>query len=454
MIILAIETSCDESAISIVEAKGGLTKPVFSTLVHLVSSQIELHREFGGVVPNLAKREHGKNLVPLLIEALKKSKLLVSPRTVLKSPQGRSLNSRNQKLEKILEREPELKIAFFEKIINIPAPKIDAIAVTAGPGLEPALWVGINLARALGLLWDIPVVPTNHIEGHLISPLLNKKTNPIEYSAHSAKKSLPKSKRFLFDRVKIAFPAIGTIISGGHTEIILIKKWRDYQYLGRTRDDAVGEAFDKVARLLDLPYPGGPEISKLAEKARMRRGSDADKTQIKNQRKSASYPQESAIRLPRPMLHSGDFDFSFSGLKTAILYLIKRLGTITDEQKASIAKEFEDSAAEVVVAKTMSAAKKYKAKTIIVGGGVIANRAIRTAFEQVTKKTEGKINLILPDQNLTGDNATMIAGAGYLTLASKARSTGSTSSPLRSSGRTKLPSLNKIVANGNLKLGK
>ena len=433
MIILAIETSCDESAISIVEAKGGLTRPAFSTLVQSVSSQIELHRQFGGVVPNLAKREHGKNLVPLLLEALEKSKLLVSPKTVLKSPQGRSLNSRNRKLEKILEREPELKIAFFEKIIDLPAPKIDTIAVTTGPGLEPALWVGINLARALGLLWDIPVVPTNHIEGHLISPLLNKKTNPIEYSAHSAKKSLPKSKRFLFDRVKIAFPAIGTIISGGHTEIILIKKWRDYQYLGRTRDDAVGEAFDKVARLLDLPYPGGPEISKIADSCRL----NADQ-RGRIQRQSASSLRESAIKLPRPMLHSGDFDFSFSGLKTAVLYLIKRLGTITDEQKASIAKEFEDSAAEVVVAKTMSAAKKYKAKTIIVGGGVIANRAIRNAFEQVTKKTEGKINLILPDQNLTGDNATMIAGAGYLTIASK----------------SKLPSLNKIVANGNLKLGK
>ena len=421
MIILAIETSCDESAISIVEAKGGLTKPAFSTIVHLVSSQIELHREFGGVVPNLAKREHGKNLVPLLLEALEKSKLLVSPKTVLKSLQGRSLNSRNQKLEKILEREPELKIAFFEKIINIPAPKIDAIAVTAGPGLEPALWVGINLARALGLLWDIPVVPTNHIEGHLISPLLNQK-----------------------EKTSVKFPAVGLVISGGHTQIILIKKWRDYQYLGRTRDDAVGEAFDKVARLLDLPYPGGPEISRLADLCRK----NADQRQ-KTQRQSASCLRESAIKLPRPMLHSGDFDFSFSGLKTAVLYLIKRLGTITDEQKASIAKEFEDSAAEVVVTKTMSAAKKYKAKTIIVGGGVIANRAIRTAFaEAITRSTDSgqaKINLILPDQNLTGDNATMIAGAGYLTLASKAGST--------SSGRTKLPSLNKIVANGNLKLG-
>jgi len=418
MIILAIETSCDESAISIVEAKGGLTRPAFSTLVQSVSSQIELHRQFGGVVPNLAKREHGKNLVPLLLEALEKSKLLVSPKTVLKSPQGRSLNSRNRKLEKILEREPELKIAFFEKIIDLPAPKIDTIAVTTGPGLEPALWVGINLARALGLLWDIPVVPTNHIEGHLISPLLNKKTN------------------------KIAFPAIGTIISGGHTEIILIKKWRDYQYLGRTRDDAVGEAFDKVARLLDLPYPGGPEISKIADSCRL----NADQ-RGRIQRQSASSLRESAIKLPRPMLHSGDFDFSFSGLKTAVLYLIKRLGTITEEQKASIAKEFEDSAAEVVVAKTMSAAKKYQAKTIIVGGGVIANRAIRTAFEQATAEAhstpsinsgQAKITLILPDQNLTGDNATMIAGAGYLIIASK----------------SKLPSLNKIVANGNLKLGK
>jgi len=267
MIILAIETSCDESAISIVEAKGGLTRPAFSTLVQSVSSQIELHRQFGGVVPNLAKREHGKNLVPLLLEALEKSKLLVSPKTVLKSPQGRSLNSRNRKLEKILEREPELKIAFFEKIIDLPAPKIDTIAVTTGPGLEPALWVGINLARALGLLWDIPVVPTNHIEGHLISPLLNKKTN------------------------KIAFPAIGTIISGGHTEIILIKKWRDYQYLGRTRDDAVGEAFDKVARLLDLPYPGGPEISKIADSCRL----NADQ-RGRIQRQSASSLRESAIK--------------------------------------------------------------------------------------------------------------------------------------------------------------
>lgn len=413
MRILSIETSCDESAISIVEAKGGLTKPAFSTLVHLVSSQIELHREFGGVVPNLAKREHGKALVPMLIVALKKAKLLVSPKTVLKSPQGRSLNSRNQKLEKILEREPELKIAFFDQIISLPAPKIDAIAVTAGPGLEPALWVGINLARALGTLWDIPVVPTNHIEGHLVAVLQNKKSKIKNQKGNPV----------------VKFPAIGTIISGGHTEIILIKKWRDYQYLGRTRDDAVGEAFDKVARLLDLPYPGGPEISRLADLCRK----NADQRK-KTQRQSASSLRESAIKLPRPMLNSGDFDFSFSGLKTAVLYLIKRLGTITDEQKASIAKEFEDAAAEVVVTKTMSAAKKYKAKTIIVGGGVIANRAIRNAFEQATSSTDKKITLILPDQNLTGDNATMIAGAGYLTLASKA----------------KITPLTKIKADGNL----
>lgn len=395
MIILAIETSCDESAISIVEAKGGLTKPAFSTLAHLVSSQIELHRQFGGVVPNLAKREHGKALVPMLIQALNSS-----AKRKTQSAKLQLKNAKLKKLEKILEREPELKIAFFEQIINLPVPKIDIITVTAGPGLEPALWVGINLARALGTLWDIPVVPTNHIEGHLVAVLQNKK-------------SKIKNKR---GNPVVKFPAIGTIISGGHTEIILIKKWRDYQYLGRTRDDAVGEAFDKVARLLDLPYPGGPEISKLAATGK-------------------TLPE---IKLPRPMLNSGDFDFSFSGLKTAVLYLIKRLGDITPEQRASIAKEFEDSAAEVVVKKTMAAAKKYKAKTIIVGGGVIANRAIRTAFEQATSKAEKKISLILPDQNLTGDNATMIAGAGYLTFASK----------------SKITPISKIKADGSLKLSK
>ncbi|MFA6416534.1 MAG: tRNA (adenosine(37)-N6)-threonylcarbamoyltransferase complex transferase subunit TsaD [Candidatus Paceibacterota bacterium] len=433
MIILAIETSCDESAISIVEAKGGLTKPAFSTLVHLVSSQIELHRQYGGVVPNLAKREHGKNLVPLLIEALNSS-----AKTPVKLADGLVTGqAKINKLEKILEREPELKTAFFADIINLPAPKIDAIAVTAGPGLEPALWVGINLARALGTLWNIPVVPTNHIEGHLISPLLNQ--TPVKLADGLA-------------TGQVKFPAIGTIISGGHTEIVLIKKWRNYEYLGRTRDDAVGEAFDKVARLLDLPYPGGPEISKLAD-------------QCRSTHQNFALQNLGGRELPRPMLHSGDFDFSFSGLKTAVLYLVKKLGDITAEQKAAIAKDFEDSAAEVVVAKTMAAAKKFKAKTIIVGGGVIANRAIRSAFEQATsKKTpvkladglatgqaktavkladrlatgQEKYTLILPDQKLTGDNATMIAGAAYLTLASKA----------------KITPLAKIKADGNLKLGK
>jgi len=393
MKILAIETSCDETAISIVEAKGGLTKPVFSVLTQLVSSQIELHREFGGVVPMLAKREHGKNLVPLLIEALNStSKNPVKLADGLATGQAR-------KLEKILEREPELRTAFFDQIVDIPAPKIDAIAVTSGPGLEPALWVGINFAQALSLLWDIPVVPTNHLEGHLIAPLLNKKLKI-------------KNKK---EDIKIKFPAIGLIISGGHTELVLVKKWRDYQAIGHTRDDAVGEAFDKVARLLDLPYPGGPEISKLAEIGKKR----------------------DEIKLPRPMLHSGDFDFSFSGLKTAVLYLIKKLGDLSSEQKASIAKEFEDAAAEVVVAKTMSAAKKYGTKSIIVGGGVIANRAIREAFTKTVTNTDQKILLILPDQNLTGDNATMIAGAGYLKLTVKA----------------KLPTIGKIKADGNLKLG-
>jgi N6-L-threonylcarbamoyladenine synthase len=387
MIILSIETSCDETAISIVEAKGGLNKPAFSTIAHLVSSQIEMHREFGGVVPMLAKREHGKALTPMLIQALNLNSTDLSLKHNLSS-------AKIKRLGEMLEREPELKEKFLTEIINIPKPKIDAITVTSGPGLEPALWVGINFAKALGTLWDLPVIPTNHLEGHIIAPLLNN-TSP---------------------KPKISFPAIAAIISGGHTELALIKKWRDYEHIGRTRDDAVGEAFDKVARLLDLPYPGGPEISKLASLGKKIEG----------------------ISLPRPMLHSGDFDFSFSGLKTAVLYLVKKLGQITPEQKAAIALEFENSAAEVIVAKTLKAAEKYKAKTIIVGGGVIANRAIREAFAKAVKNSKNKIELILPDNNLTGDNATMIAGAGYLKIADK----------------TKISPLSKIVADGNLKLGK
>jgi N6-L-threonylcarbamoyladenine synthase len=256
--------------------------------------------------------------------------------------------------------------------------------VTKGPGLEPALWVGINFAKALSQVWDLPLYPVNHLEGHILASL-----------------AVPQ---------KVSFPVISLIVSGGHTELVLSKDWLKYKIIGRTRDDAVGEAFDKVARILYLPYPGGPEISKLA---------------LKNVRHSVT--NKVPIKLPRPMLHSGDFDFSFSGLKTAVLYLVQKLKTenkLTDKIKAEIAHDFQNAAIEVLTKKTLLASQKYKAKTIIAGGGVIANSALREALQKITK--ENQLQLLIPELSYSTDNATMIAlAAGLRLLAGKQKKSSS-----------------------------
>lgn len=387
MRILAIETSCDDTAISIVEVirprrtslgLEGLKGPVFKILAHNISSQTKIHEQWGGVVPSLAKREHGKNLIPLLIKSLKESNLCdIQSRTIrVFRDQGDGANRLKKKIEKILDREPELRAQFLETILGLKIPKIDAIAVTKGPGLEPALWVGINFAKALSLVWEKPIYPINHLEGHILASLAS-----------------PKS--------KVEFPVISLIVSGGHTELILSKDWLKYKIIGRTRDDAVGEAFDKVARILGLPYPGGPEISRLAN----------------------SFSGETTIKLPRPMLHSGDLDFSFSGIKTAVLYLVQKLkkeNKLDDQIKAEIAHDFQKASVEVLLAKTLKAVEKYKAKTIIAGGGVIANSSLRNAL-QLSAKTR-KINLLIPEISYSTDNATMIAvSAGFRLLASKSK---------------------------------
>jgi N6-L-threonylcarbamoyladenine synthase len=358
--ILAIETSCDETAISIIEADGGLEVPRFKVLSHIVSSQIKIHAEWGGVVPNLAKREHEHNLVPLLAEALKEAGLFTEQASSLS-------NTKRELLEEYLIREKDLRDQFIPFIQTILAPEIDSIAVTAGPGLEPALWVGINFARALSEIWQKPLIPINHMEGHIVSPLL-----------HSS--------------AKVHFPALALLISGGHTELVLIEDWLRYKVIGQTRDDAVGEAFDKVARLLGLPYPGGPQISKLAEGGVL----------------NPDY------KLPRPMINSGDYSFSFSGIKTAVLYLVKKLGDLSDEQKSAIAKEFQDSVIEVLLKKTLAAIDEYNIKTLIIGGGVISNTALRMAFSQSLSIERLDTALLIPELNLATDNATMIAMAAYL----------------------------------------
>ncbi len=393
MIILAIETSCDETAVSIVEAEGGLEQPCFNVLAHLVHSQVDLHALYGGVVPMLAKREHAKQLTPLLQHALSQAGLL----TKIKN---RAEDGVGDQIREILTREEGLA----ENLLNFlgchERPAIDAIAVTYGPGLEPALWVGINFAKALALAWDKPLLPINHLEGHVLSVLIN-----------------PKQKTDL----KIDFPALALIVSGGHTELVLMKNYLQYELLGQTRDDAAGEAFDKVARILGLPYPGGPEISKLAEKALGH--------------------QVSKYNLPRPMMHSGNFDFSFSGLKTAVLYLVKKLGGLEgldESTKIAIAYEFQEAVIEVLVHKTLRAIKQYQPQTIIAAGGVMANKQLKLVLELAIGGQNASIKTLFPTSALATDNATMIAVAAYF------RSLSGHTSPDKHDSR--------LIANGNLGL--
>ncbi|MCR4275005.1 MAG: tRNA (adenosine(37)-N6)-threonylcarbamoyltransferase complex transferase subunit TsaD [Candidatus Campbellbacteria bacterium] len=340
-------------------------------------SQASKHAEFGGVFPNLAKREHQLNLTSMLKIALKESGLS----TKHQAPDSKQIQN-FQTMQEILEREETLFKNLQEYLSKNPNnPGFDAIAVTQGPGLEPALWVGINFAKALSFFWNIPLVPVNHMEGHILSVLSDRKENSNDQITNN----------------KIAFPAIALLVSGGHTELDLVHDWGTYELIGQTRDDAVGEAFDKVARLLGLPYPGGPEISRLAAEARN------PKSEIRN-----------TIHLPRPMIDSNDFDFSFAGLKTAVLYAVKKLGSLSDEQKKEIACEFENAAVEVLVSKTKKALEHYNAPTLIIGGGVVANTHLREEMKKMLAQEFPDVTLLLPTHELSTDNAVMIGIAGYI----------------------------------------
>ena len=315
MIILGIETSCDDTGIAVVEHD----KNKCRVLSNVISSQIEVHAPYGGVVPNLAARAHLKNIEPCLKEALKKAK----------------------------------------------NPKIDLIAVTQGPGLIPSLLVGVNFAKALSYNWNIPLIGLNHIEGHIYANWVN---NP-----------------------DIEFPILCLVVSGGHTQLVLIKNHGDYKLLGETRDDAAGEAFDKVAKLLGLGYPGGPILSQKALKG-----------------------DSSAFDLPRPMIKNKDYDFSFSGLKTAVLYKVRqnevRPQNAEPFQRVNdMAASFQQAVIDVLVTKTVRAAKEYKVKTVLLSGGVAANSELR---KQMKENIEVKFGM--PDIELCTDNGAMIACvAGY-----------------------------------------
>lgn len=368
MKILAIETSCDETAVAILEGQGDENGARFTTLGNALLSQVDIHKEYGGVFPALAKRAHAKNLTALLSSALEEAELLHETEQVF--PEGREAE-----LRAIMEREPEMAEALIDFLKEAERPSIDAIAVTHGPGLEPALWVGINFARALSLAWDIPVVPVNHMEGHLLSALT--KAEGKELTTDGSKR-----------------PILGLLISGGHTELVLMKEWLSYELLGQTRDDAVGEAYDKVARMMGLPYPGGPEVSKLADK-------------------NQEDPGKNPFTLPRPMLDADNLDFSFSGLKTAVLYLIKEKGELTDGEKEQMARAFEDAVSEVLWKKTAKALDATSAKTLTIGGGVSANARIRRDFTKNIADEFPEVSFIIPPFELSTDNAVMIGIAGY-----------------------------------------
>ncbi|MEA3118075.1 MAG: tRNA N6-adenosine threonylcarbamoyltransferase [Paraburkholderia sp.] len=315
MLVLGIESSCDETGLALYDTERGL-------LAHALHSQIAMHRDYGGVVPELASRDHIRRALPLLEE-------------VLASAGARSVD-------------------------------IDAIAFTQGPGLAGALLVGASIANSLAMAWDKPTIGIHHLEGHLLSPLLVQ---------------MPPS-----------FPFVALLVSGGHTQLMRVTDVGLYETLGETVDDAAGEAFDKTAKLLGLGYPGGPEVSRLAE-----------------------FGTPGTVVLPRPMLHSGDLDFSFSGLKTAVLTQVKKLGeSVCDQAKADIARGFVDAAVDVLVAKSLTALKQTRLRRLVVAGGVGANRQLREALSLAAQKRGYEVHY--PELSLCTDNGAMIALAGALRL--------------------------------------
>jgi N6-L-threonylcarbamoyladenine synthase len=338
MLILGIETSCDETAAAVVRGQRGRVE----ILSNAVASQIDIHKKYGGVVPEVAAREHVLNILPVIKEAL--------------TGAGIKLNQAPKKLK--------------------------AIAVTIGPGLITSLQVGVETAKALAYVWRLPVVGLNHIEAHIYA-------NFIYDSKQNSK--------------QIKFPAVILTVSGGHTILVLMRGHGRYKIIGQTRDDAAGEAFDKAAKLLGLGYPGGPAIATAAEEINI---------QSRTSRAVRGKYPISNIQFPRPMLNSQNFDFSFSGLKTALRYALAKDKNWRDKI-STYAAEFQEAVVDVLVAKTIRAAKIYQAKTIMLAGGVSANQCLREKMTQTIKTKLPNIYFSLPDLDYTTDNAAMVATAGY-----------------------------------------
>jgi N6-L-threonylcarbamoyladenine synthase len=319
MLVLGIETSCDETGVALYDS--AVAEPARALLSHRLHTQAAMHEAYGGVVPELASRDHIRRLLPLLEGAL--------------SDAGRTRAD------------------------------IDAIAVTEGPGLVGALLVGTTFAHALGFALKKPVIGIHHLEGHLLSPLMS--ADPP------------------------SFPFVALLVSGGHTQLMHVEGVGRYTMLGETVDDAAGEAFDKTAKLLGLPYPGGPALARMAE-----------------------FGNDEAFALPRPMLHSGNLDFSFSGLKTAVATAARHAGNACDAVKADLAASFQRAAVDILVAKSMAALKAAHSKRLVVAGGVGANRLLREELGRAVSKRGARV--YFPELEWCTDNGAMIALAGALRL--------------------------------------
>ncbi|MDO8566066.1 MAG: tRNA (adenosine(37)-N6)-threonylcarbamoyltransferase complex transferase subunit TsaD [Candidatus Moranbacteria bacterium] len=356
MRILSIETSCDDTAAAIIE----WTDSKATVLANTVSTQT-VHEKWGGVVPNLASREHMKNIVPVIEETLTRSG--TKPDT------------------------------------------IDFIAVTQGPGLMPALLVGVSAAKTLALIWKKPLIGINHLEGHIYANFIGNNQSPITKNQ------------------KDIFPLIALIVSGGHTELVLMRGHFQYEVLGETQDDAAGEAFDKVAKLLGLTYPGGPIVAKRADDFRQRHSEHSEEsrnTQVVDTKNEIprQVRDDTKFTFPRPMLNSDDFNFSFSGLKTAVLYFLKKhtAGMRNEKFIDQVCCEFQEAVVDVLVTKTKKAIELYSPQTLVIAGGVSANVRLREQLQKIIDSlnleaelpNQDKITFLTPEFAYSLDNAAMI----------------------------------------------
>lgn len=323
MLILGIETSCDETSAAIIKADKNDTKTTL--LSNIVATSLSLHTKTGGIIPEIAAREQIKYIIPVISEALAKA--------------------------------------------NIKLSSVDTIAVTVGPGLIGSLLVGVETAKTFSFILNKPITAVNHLFGHIYANFIKEEN---------------------IEEKEIQFPSLALIVSGGHTDLVLIKQHRETEWLGGTRDDASGEALDKIGRLLNLPYPAGPIIENLAKKG-----------------------NSNKYNFPRPLISSDDFDFSFSGLKTAVLRQVNTMQKLNDQDIENICASFQKAIIDTLVTKTLKAARKYSVKSILLGGGVAANQTLKENLKFLISSQIPDVNLFVPNKSLCTDNAAMIATAGF-----------------------------------------